>query len=95
VTIQSEYIKLTDAAREIGVSRWTLRRWSDHPESDCPPSVSFHQTDEYNGARFFNRVEWNAYRIRHDRRLAQAAMKKAPDRGTGPGPSRPFRKVSE
>lgn len=58
----SDYIRLTEAADQISVSRWTLRRWSQEGFLGCPPRIIRSRNNVV-----FHRTEWDAFVRRHER----------------------------
>lgn len=55
----AEFIRLTEAADQISVSRWTLRRWSQEGYLSCPPRIIRSRNNVV-----FDAIEWEAFKKR-------------------------------
>lgn len=52
-------IRLNEAAQKMGVSRWTVRRWSLNRHYGCPPI-----TPLSTNVSVLDRIEWEAFKRR-------------------------------
>lgn len=54
-----EHIRLNEADQQMGVTRWTVRRWSQNRHYDCPPIIPLSKN-----ASVLDLCEWEAFKRR-------------------------------